>query len=155
MLLHQGDHLTIQTGELRLTGEVVGCGADYLTLNTEHLCVDARLDRIVLEVSKRSSGGIEARGMAPTWRARLTELELTQEVVEVYAPLLGNTRRGRIRVAATDHSWLEDRAGFDFYLPIEEITAVIRPCPLVESPTAYPAASWVVVGLGQTGWDLM
>ena len=52
--------------------------------------------------------------------------------------------------------WLENRAGFDFY-PTHRRDDSGDP-PLAhwfESPAAYPAASWVVVGLGQTGWDLM
>ncbi len=139
MLLHRGDRLTMQIGELQLTGEVVGGGKDYVTINTEHLCVDARLARIALRVTKRSAGGTEARGMAPTWRARLTEMELTQEVVEVYAPSLGNPRRGRIRVVAVDHLWLVDPAGFDSYLPIDEIAVVTRPLPTLKWPCALTA----------------
>ena len=129
MLLHRGDRLTMRTGQLQLTGEVVGGGRDYVTINTEHLCADARLDRVALRVTRRSSGGVEARGTAPTWRARLTEMELTQEMVEVYAPSLGVSQPGRIRVVATDHLWLVDPTGFDSYLPLEEIAVVIRPLP--------------------------
>lgn len=129
MLLHRGDRLTIRTGRLQLTGEVVGGGRDYVTINTEHLCADARLDRVALRVTRRSTGGAEARGTAPTWRARLTEMELTQEMVEVYAPSLGVSQPGRIRVVATDHLWLVDPTGFDSYLPLEEIAVVIRPLP--------------------------
>ncbi len=129
MLLHRGDRLTMRTGQLQLTGEVVGGGRDYVTINTEHLCADARLDRVALRVTRCSSGGAEARGTAPTWRARLTEMELTQEMVEVYAPSLGVSQPGRIRVVATDHLWLVDPTGFDAYLPLEEIAVVIRPLP--------------------------
>ncbi len=129
MLLHRGDRLTMRTGQLQLTGEVVGGGRDYVTINTEHLCADARLDRVALRVTRRSSGGVEARGTAPTWRARLTEMELTQEMVEVYAPSLGVSQPGRIRVVAADHLWLMDPTGFDSYLPLEEIAVVIRPLP--------------------------
>lgn len=126
MLLHRGDLVTLRAGKLRLTGLVAGCGSDYLTLSTGRLCVDARLDRISMLVTKRSSGGTQARGTAPTWRARLTELELTQEPVELYAPSLLGSRRGRIRVVSADHLWLVESSGIDCYLPIDEVTAVIR-----------------------------
>ncbi len=130
MLLHRGDLVTLQTGTLQLTGEVMGSGRDYLTMNTENLCVDARLDRISLRVARRTAGGAEARGAAPTWRARLTELEMTQEAVELYAPSLPEPRKGRIRVVSMDHLWLVEPTGTDCYLPLEELAVVIRPLPL-------------------------
>ena len=94
-----------------------GRGRDCVTINTEHLCADARLNRVALRVTRRSSGGAEASGTAPTWRARLTEMELTQEMVEVYAPSLGVSQPRRIRVAAAEHLWLVDPTGLDSYLP--------------------------------------
>lgn len=138
MLLHRGDQLTIQTGTMQWTGEVAGCGKDYLTLYTEQFCVDARLDRIVLVVTKRSSGGIEAKGLAPTWLARLKELELTEEPVELYGPSLGHSRKGRIRVVSTDHIWLVEKTGLDSYLPTSEIAVAIRRLQIAKSSTGMP-----------------
>ena len=135
MLLHRGDWLTIQTGNLQWSGEVVGCGEDYLTLGAGELCVDARLDRITLVVAKQESGGMETRGAADTWRARLRELELADQRVELYGPTLGPSRRGKIRVVSTDHIWLVEGTGLDSYLPLEEIVVAIsriddgRPTP--------------------------
>lgn len=125
MLLHRGDRLTVQTGKLQVSGEVVGCGADYLTLGTEGTRVDARLDRVAMVVTKQVAGGMETGGGAPTWRARFQELELTGEPVELYGPSLGGSWQGRIRVVSTDHIWLVHRAGSDVYLPFEEIVVVI------------------------------
>lgn len=135
MLLHRGDRLTVQAGNLQWSGEVVGCGEDYLTLAAGGLCVDARLDRITLVVAKQESGGMETRGTAGTWRARLRELELTDQPVEFYGPTLGRSRRGKIRVVSSDHIWLAERAGLDSYLPLEQIAVAIsridngRPTP--------------------------
>ena len=127
MLLHRGDRLTVRAGDLQLSGQVTAGGADYVTITTEHLCADARLDRVALRVTKRRSGGSQAGGMPPTWRARLVQMELTQEVVEVHAPSLGVSLEGRIRVVAVDHLWLVEAAGYDSYLPFEEIAIVTRP----------------------------
>ncbi len=132
MLLHRGDQVTLQTRELQLVGEVVGCGRDYLTFNTDSLCVDARLDQVSLLVTKRPAGGTVTRGMAPTWRARLTELEITQEPVELYATTFRGSRRGRIRVVSIDHLWLSEPTGVDCYIPIEQISAAVRSLPVTD-----------------------
>lgn len=129
MLLHRGDRLTVQAGRLQLSGRVTAGGTDYVTINTEHLCADARLGRVALRVTKRHSGGAQAGGMPSTWRARLAQMELTQETVKVYAPSLGVSVAGKIRAVAVDHVWLVDAAGFDFYVPFEEISVVTRPLP--------------------------
>ena len=125
MILHRGDRLTIQTGKMQVSGEVVGCGADYLTLETVGGRVDARLDRIAMVVTKQVSGGIDPKGGAPTWRARLKELELTGEEVELYGSSLGHSRQGRIRAVSTDHVWLVERSRSDIYLPFEEIAVAV------------------------------
>ena len=125
MLLHRGDLVTIQAGSLTWSGEVVGSGEDYLTLGAGHLCVDARLDRITLVVTKQQSGGMEAKGVANTWRARLRELELTNQPVELYGPSLGHSRQGRIRVVSGDHIWLAERAGLESYLPLGEVAVAV------------------------------
>ena len=134
MLLHRGDLVTLQTGELRVTGTVTGCGLDYLTLETDSLCVDARLEHVSLLVAKRSAGGAETGETAPTWRAQLTEFELTQEPVELHAPSLLGSRKGRIRVVAADHVWLVEATGIDCYLPTGEIAAAVRRLPVTRPP---------------------
>ncbi len=126
MLLHRGDRLTLQAGSLRLSGQVTAGGADYVTINTRQLCADARLGMVALRVTKRHSGGAHAAGMPSNWRARLTQMELTQESVELHSPSLGVSLAGRIRAVAVDHVWLVDAAGFDSYLPFDEISVVTR-----------------------------
>lgn len=134
MLLHRGDQLTIRTGDLQWTGQVVGCGEDYLTLRNDHHCIDARLERLALVVTRRSSGGMKVKGVAPTWRARLQELELNEQPVELYGPSLGHPRSGRIRAVSVDHIWLVEPAGLESYLPIEEIAVAIRRLRAVSRP---------------------
>lgn len=134
MLLHRGDLVTLQAGDLQMTGEVVGYGSDYLTLTTESLCVDARLDRVSLRIARRTAGGLESRGWAPTWTARLAELEITGEPVEVCGPLFPERRKGRIRVVSADHVWLVGPAGIDYYIPTGQITALIRPLTVAGHP---------------------
>ncbi len=129
-LVHRGDLVSVQTRDLQIVGQVVGCGQDYLTVNTQDLCADARLDHVCILVTKRAAGGITTKGWAPTWRARLTELELTAEPVELYACSLRGPRRGRIKVVSSDHLWLSESNGVDCYLPIKQVIAVIRPLPV-------------------------
>ena len=124
MLLHRGDRVTIEAIGSRFSGKVVGCGDDYVTVETDLVRVDARTDRIAMVVQRRSSGGAAAKGVAPTWRARLLELELGQAPVEVFTPLLGVSRKGRIRAVSSDHIWLAGANGEDCYLPIDQLTAI-------------------------------
>jgi len=126
-LVNRGDLVSMQIGDLPVVGRVVGCGRDYLTVHTRNLGVDARLDQVCILVTRRACGGTTTRGAAPTWRARLTELELAAESVELYARSLRGPRRGKIRVVSADHLWLSEPNGVDCYLPIKQLTAVIRP----------------------------
>lgn len=126
MLLHRGDRVTILAGSLQFAGVVTECGGDYVTLDTGQHCVHARLQRIGLAVTRRPSGGGQASGVAPTWRALLVELELSSEPVELYGVTLGHSRRGRIKVVSEDHVWLVEPADVNCYLPIEEIAVIIR-----------------------------
>lgn len=129
-LVHRGDLVSMQTRDLQFVGQVVGCGRDYLTVNTQDLCVDARLDQVCILVTKKAAGGTTTRGWAPTWRARLTELELTGEPVELFAGPLRGPRRGKIKVVSSDHLWLSEPNGVDCYLPIRQVTAAVRPLPV-------------------------
>lgn len=129
ILLHRGDRVTIEAAGSRFSGEVVGCGKDYVTVKTDLVRVDARTDRIAMVVQRRSSGGAAARGVAPTWRARLLELELAQAPVEVFTPLLEVSRKGRIRAVSSDHIWLAGAHGEDCYLPIDQLTAITSQWP--------------------------
>lgn len=126
MLLHRGDRVTILAGSLQFAGKVVACGKDYLTLESGQVRVDACLQKIGLVVAKGSSGGAQASGVAPTWRALLAELELSGEPVQLYGASLGRSRQGTIRVVSADHIWLVEPAGLDSYLPLEEVSVVIR-----------------------------
>jgi hypothetical protein len=125
-LLHRGDRVTILAGSLQFAGLVAACGEDYFTLDTGQRVIHARLQNIGLVVTKRSSGGGQASGEAPTWRALLSELELSSEPIELYGPALGHPRQGRIKVVSSDHVWLVEPAGVDSYLPLEEIAVIIR-----------------------------
>lgn len=131
MLLHRGDRLTMQAGDLRLSGEITGGGRDYVTVDAGGLSADARLGQVALRVTRRHSGGTRARGTPTTWRARLIELELNQETVEIHAPSLGVSLAGRIRAVAADHLWLVDAAGYDSYVPFEKVAVITRSVPVV------------------------
>jgi hypothetical protein len=125
--MHRGDVLSLITATRTITGAPVYVGKDYLVCQTPTEIVDAPFDKVVIRVERRPEGGHDTRGGSITFKARLSELEHSGEVVTLTAPGAALEVRGRIVVAATDHCIVEDSDGPRLYIPISQIALVIRP----------------------------
>lgn len=127
--LHRGDRLTVVCGERSAAGEVVGAGTDYLTLASDALWVDVRLDEVVIRRESSPSGGVEQTSGSTTWIARLKEFEQTGEDLEVWVPASRQGLHGRIETVAADHLVVTDRLGGSVYVPLGSAAMVIRQRP--------------------------
>jgi hypothetical protein len=125
-LLHRGDSATVVAAGRTASGRVEGAGADYVTLVSEALEVDVRLDRVVLRADRSPTGGGEQVGGSRTWLARLREFEQTGEPVELWLPAAGVAVRGRIEMVATDHLVVIEAMEREVYLPLDAVVMVIR-----------------------------
>lgn len=123
-LLARGDRIEVDVPGRRFTGTVVHAGADLLRLRAAGGPVDVNLrGPVSLQVVERAAaGGSDRSDGAPSFRSRLSELELEGATVE-----LGDGRDGlvgRIDVVAVDHVVLVDRVGTERYVARAAITYV-------------------------------
>ncbi len=125
--MHRGDLVSLVTATRTITGFPVFTGKDYLVCQTQTEIVDAPFDRILIRVEREPRGGHTARGGAITFKARLSELEQTGELVTIVTADAGIEIVGRLAVVATDHCIVEDPDGPRMHVPIGQICLVIRP----------------------------
>lgn len=126
--MHQGHGVTVHCLESNWSGEVLAVGSDYLSLLTATHFIEARLDSIAIALSPSRKGGRTGRPASATFRARLTEFELTREEVTLRcrSPLLEAS--GVIEVVATDHIEVSLPTG-RCYLPLDGVVMAIRSRP--------------------------
>jgi hypothetical protein len=126
--MHQGQGVTVRCFEREWSGELLAVGSDYLSLLTASHFVEARLDSIALGLTPARQGGRTGRPASETFRARLTEFELTGEKLSLQcnSPILEAT--GVIEVVGIDH--VEMRLPTErCYLPLDGVVMAIRPRP--------------------------
>ena len=126
--MHQGHGVTVHCFESKWSGELLAVGSDYLSLLTATHFIEAKLDSIAITLSPARQGGRTGRPASETFRARLTEFELTGEelTLRCSSPLL--EERGVIDVVATDH--VEMRLPNErCYLPLDGVVMALRSRP--------------------------
>lgn len=126
MLRSRGDLVTVSMGRKSLTGTVVHVGADFFTLSTRGGVAHCSLERpITLRVVGRGQSGGIGPGREPgTFRARLLELELQGQEVELGGLLLGDVQRGRIRIVGRDHVVFQAADGEEWYVSLMSLDYV-------------------------------
>lgn len=127
--VERGDAVTVFLSDRVLTGDAVYAGDDYLVVRTASEEVDVRLSGVCFRVTRRPSGGHPSRGGSATFKARLSEYEQSGEVVDLIAPDLGRTLTAAIRLVGADHVVALEPDGTETYLPIGQVTLVVRPAP--------------------------
>ena len=126
--MHQGYGVTVHCFESKWSGELLAVGSDYLSLLTASHFLEARFDSIAIGLTPARQGGRTGRPASETFRARLTEFEITGEelTLRCSAPLL--EAKGVIEVVAADH--VEMRLPTErCYLPLDGVVMAIRSRP--------------------------
>jgi hypothetical protein len=126
--MHQGHGVTVLCFGNMWSGELLAVGSDYLSLLTASNFLEARLDSITMGLTPVRQGGRTGRPASETFRARLTEFELTGEelTLRCISPLFEAT--GVIEVVASDH--VEMRIATDrCFLPLDGVVMAIRSRP--------------------------
>ncbi len=127
--MHRGDIVSLITATRTITGVPVYVGKDYLVCQTKADVVDAPFERVVIRVERRPQGGHTTRGGSITFKARLSELEQSGEMVTLTTADAALEVQGRIAIVATDHCIVEHPEGPRLHIPISQIALVIRPRP--------------------------
>lgn len=121
----RGDTVHIAIGERAFTGTVVTSGRDYLTLTTAAGTVDVRLGgSSELHVVARGPAPAATPPVAPTFRARLLEHEVSGSEVDVGVVDRGDIR-GRIVAVAVDHLVLRDADAVPRYVGLDGVINVV------------------------------
>lgn len=128
--MHRGDLVSLITATRTITGFPVYVGRDYVVCQTPTEVVDAPFERAVIRVERRPEGGHTTRGGSITFKARLSELEQSGEMVTITTADAALEVRGRIAIVAADHCIVEDPEGPRMHIPISQIALVIRPRPV-------------------------
>lgn len=126
--MHQGQGVTIRCLGEEWSGELLAVGSDYLSLLTASHFLEARLGSIAIGLTPARQGGRTGKPASDSFRARLTEFELTGEELTLRSssPIVEAT--GVIEVVATDH--VEVRLAAErCYLPLDGIVMAIRSRP--------------------------
>jgi hypothetical protein len=125
--MHQGQGVTVQVLGDEWSGEVLSVGTDYLSLKTATQLLDARLDSIAIWLIPARQGGSVGKPASDTFKARLTEFEMSEELVTLRSRIPVIEVTGVIEVVATDH--IEVSCPERIYLPLDGVFAAIRPLP--------------------------
>jgi hypothetical protein len=136
--MHRGDQVAAEAAGFRVAGQVIAAGRDYLTIDDGRQEADVRLAAVTLRRRRMPRGGRSGMPGSLTLRARMTEYELTGELVTVVATALPEAVEGRIEVVAADHVAFTDREGGEWYLPIDSVVAVLRARPGDHRPPHSP-----------------
>jgi hypothetical protein len=126
--MHQGQGVTVRCLGSEWSGELLAVGSDYLSLLTGSHFLEARFDSIAIGLTPARQGGRTGKPASQTFRARLTEFELTGEelTLRCSSPIVEAT--GVIEVVATDH--IELRLPTErCFLPIDGVVMAIRSRP--------------------------
>ncbi|NIA24458.1 MAG: hypothetical protein GWP04_02695 [Gammaproteobacteria bacterium] len=125
----RGDLLAVASSDRSYVGTVRYARGDLVSLETDGGWIDANLvGPLHLVIRRRAySDGFDRVAGADTFKARLSEYELTGELVEIVAPHAGVSMKGHISAVAKDHLMLTTADGQDVFVPLSQIAFVVRP----------------------------
>lgn len=128
--MNRGDRVSIWAGARVFTGLVDYARGDLLSVRVAaETVVDVNLaGPVVVRISQPSAGpGVgPARHGAPSFRARLSELEQASVRCELVVPWPGPELAGRVSVRAVDHVAVEDDERREWFVPLAWLAAVVE-----------------------------
>jgi hypothetical protein len=126
-LMAHGDTVAIDAGQRSFVGPILAVGTDVVTLETGSSRVDVNLNCLQrMRVVKRArSGGRRGtdRGTA-SFRARLLELQLSDEAIEAGIAGSDEPVAGPVALVGSDHIALGDEAEPEWFVPLASLAFV-------------------------------
>lgn len=127
-LMAHGDTVAVDVGDQGvLVGTIAGAGTDYLTLASGSSRVDVAIRALLrMRVLERPrAGGLRfTPGTAASLRARLLELQLSGQPVEVGVAGIDEPVTGPICLVGSDHVAIGDEGGPEWFLPFRSLAFV-------------------------------
>ena len=126
--MQRGDLIRVGTTGQGFVGAVTYARNDLLTLVGDGFEADVHLaGPVYLETLTEAHGaGVDVSAGTGSFRARLSEIEQSDERVEVVAPTIGLVTAGQVTAVAADHVMLTDSDGTTWFCPIARIAIVLR-----------------------------
>lgn len=131
-LMAHGDTVSVEVGGRTFTGTIASAGTDFVTIALAGERADVALGamgRLRVVRRSRSGGARKAPGEATSLRARLLELQLGGEVVEVGtagSSVAGDSVTGRVALVGPDHVALGGGPDPDWFVPLAAVAYVRR-----------------------------
>ena len=127
-LMNRGDVVSFVTQLLTATGLLTQCRGDLAILETHGAIVSANLSGpvVVRVVERVRAGGASSSGGSGSFKARLSELELTGETVGIVTPSTADIIAGRIGIVGTDHIVTVGSGDVEWYIPIPTIALIVQ-----------------------------
>lgn len=125
-LMARGDTVVAGVPNRRFTGTVLHAAGDLVTLRTASGSVDINLraPAYLRVVERAQSGGRGVQDGPSSFKARLFEVEMSTDVVEIGCVNLGEEQPGRVIAVGVDHVVWHDTEGGEWFLPLSAITHV-------------------------------
>lgn len=141
-LMAHGDTVAVDVGERIFVGTITGVGTDLMTVDSGSWRVDVNLRTLLrMRVMARArSGGRRPVAGAATLRARLLELQLSGDAVEVGVTGCEEPVSGPVALVGHDHVAIGEEVGPEWFLPLQTL-AFVRTRDPAGSPTAGPTAT--------------
>lgn len=123
-----GDLVMVRSYDRSYAGSVRHAHGDLASIQIAGGSVDANLAGPLHLVVRHYaySDGVDRTPGPRTFKARLSEFELTGETVEIVAPAAGASLQGHIAAVARDHVMLATDDGLTAFIPLAEIAFVVR-----------------------------
>ncbi|HWD08585.1 MAG TPA: hypothetical protein VHA57_05760 [Actinomycetota bacterium] len=123
-LMAHGDTVAIDAAGHHFAGQLAAAGADVVTLASGSLRVDIALGAVsslrVLERA-RTGGLAPLPGSPSTLRARLNELQLSGQEVEVGVTAAEEQLTGRVALVGSDHVAIGEEVGPEWFVPLNRL----------------------------------
>jgi len=122
-LLSRGDVVTVIAGDRSIRGRLTYARGELATVAAAIGRVDVHLAvGVVLRVDERSTAGGETpRKGSDSLRARLLELELADNSIEVWVPVHGLDVSGSIVAVGKDHVIVQDQDDAEWIVLLDDI----------------------------------
>ena len=126
-LMAHGDTIVVSVSDHHVfEGRIVHVGSDFVSIERRGSRLDVRLDAVnhLAVVQRALSGGrAPSRDQAPTWRARLLELELAGSVVGIGLRGAKEELLGSVVLVGADHVCLASTvAGPERFIPFSSVS---------------------------------
>lgn len=128
-LMAHGDTVSAVAAGQTFVGTITGAGADLVTIEVAGDAVALALAAVsCLRVlgRARSGGTRRAPGEAASLRARLLELQLAGELVEIGTTGTGATATGRVALVGQDHVAVSRGAEPEWFVPLAAVAYLRR-----------------------------